>query len=103
MIVQNKIKKLQLLKTKKGRLKENLYIIEGMRCVKSYIENSTLVKEVFITQSFNKTDKTIIKLCDKNKITFSKISENDMKKLSGTITPPGVYGVCQLKDEHSLD
>ncbi len=103
MIAQNKIKKIQLLKTKKGRIKENLYIIEGMRCVKSYIKNSTLVKEVFITQSFNKTDKTIVKLCNKNKIIHSIISDNDMKKLSSTITPPGVYGICQLKDEHSLD
>ena len=103
MIIQNKIKKIQLLKTKKGRIKENLYVIEGMRCIKSFIENSTFVKEIFITQSFNKTNKTIIDLCDKNKITFSIISDNDMRKLSGTVTPPGIYGVCQLKDEHSLD
>ncbi len=103
MIAQNKIKQIQLLKTKKGRKKENLYIIEGMRCIKSHIENSNLVKEIFLTQSFTKMNKTIIKLCDKNKITFSIISDKDMKKLSDTITPPGVYGVCQLNDKHNLD
>ncbi len=103
MITQNKIKLIKFLKTKKGRIKENLYIIEGMRCIKSYIKNSTLIKEIFITKSFTKTDKTIIKLCNKNKITFSIISDKDMKKLSDTITPPGVYGICQLKNKHSLD
>ena len=103
MITQNKIKQIQLLKTKKGRIKENLYIIEGMRCIKSYVKNSTLIKEIFITESFTKTDKTIIKLCNKKKITFSMISDKDMKKLSDTITPPGVYGVCQFKNKHSLD
>ena len=103
MITQNKIKQIQLLKTKKGRIKENLYIIEGMRCIKSHIKNSTLVKEIFLTESFTKTDKSIIKLCNKNKITFSMVSDKDMKKLSDTISPPGVYGVCRLKDKNSLD
>ena len=103
MISQNKIKKINHLKTKKGRTKEKLYIIEGIRCVKSYIDNSASVKEVFFTRSFISTDNNIIELCDKNKIAYSIISEIEMKQLSDTITPSGVFGICKLKNKHSLD
>ena len=103
MISQDRLKQIQHLKTKKGRTKEKLYIIEGSRCVKSYINNSSLVKEIFLSQTFVKTDKTIIELCENNQIIFSIISDKEIKKLSDTITPSGVFGVCELKSQRSLD
>ena len=103
MISQDRLKQIQHLKTKKGRTKEKLYIIEGSRCVKSYINNSSLVKEIFLSQTFVKTDKTIIELCENNQIIFSIISDNEIKKLSDTITPSGVFGICELKSQRSLD
>ena len=103
MINQDKLKQIQHLKTKKGRTKEKLYIIEGSRCVKSYINNSSLVKEIFLSQTFVKTDKKIIELCEKNGIIFSIISDKEIKKLSDTITPSGVFGTCELKSQRSLD
>ena len=103
MISQDTFKKIQHLKTKKGRTKNKEYIIEGIRCVKSFIENSTLVKEIFLSQSFVKTDKIIIKLCEKNKLAFSIITDEEIKKLSDTITPSGVLGICELKNYPGLD
>ena len=103
MISQDRLKQIQHLKTKKGRTKEKLYIIEGSRCVKSYINNSSLVKEIFLSQTFVKTDKTIIELCEKYQIIFSIISDKEIKKLSDTITPSGVFGICELKSQRSLD
>jgi len=103
MISQNRFKQIQRLKTKKGRTKANLYIIEGVRCVKSYIENSTLVKEIFFSQSFIKKHKSIIELCYKNKIMFSIISDKEMEQLSDTITPSGVFGIGRYKNQDSLD
>jgi len=103
MISQDRLKQIQHLKTKKGRTKEKLYIIEGSRCVKSYINNSSLVKEIFLSQTFVKTDKTIIELCEKNQIIFSIISDKEIKKLSDTITPSGVFGICELKSQRSLN
>ena len=35
MISQKKIKQIQSLKTKKGRTIEGLFLIEGLRCIKS--------------------------------------------------------------------
>ena len=103
MISQEKFKQIQYLKTKKGRTKEKLYIIEGARCIKSFIENGTIVKEIFLSQSFVKTDKKIIELCDKNKIPFTIISNKEIMKLSNTITPSGALGICKLKIKSSLD
>jgi len=103
MISQDKFKQIQCLKTKKGRTKEKLYIIEGAKCIKSFIENDTIVKEIFLSQSFVKSDKKIIELCDKNNIAFSIISNKEIKKLSDTITPSGVLGICKLKIKSSLD
>ena len=88
---------------KKGRTKEKLYIIEGDRCIKSFIESSTVVKEIFLSQSFIKSDKKIIELCDKNKIEFSIISDKEIKKLSDTISPSGILGICKLKYKSSLN
>ena len=103
MMSQDKFKQIQRLKTKKGRTKEKLYIIEGARCIKSFIENGTIVKEIFLSKSFVKTNKKIIELCGKNKIAFSIISNKELKKLSETITPSGVLGICKLKIKSSLD
>ena len=103
MISKDRFKLIQHLKTKKGRIKEKLYIIEGIRCVKSYIENSALVEIVFLGQSFVKTNNNMIELCDKNQIEFSVISDEKIKKLSDTITPSGILGICKLKNESILD
>jgi len=103
MTIQDKFKLIKRLKTTKGRIKEKHFIIEGDRCVKSFIENSILVEEVFLGKSFVKTDNKIIELCKKNKIEFSIISDEEIKKISDTITPSGILGICKLKNESSLN
>ena len=50
MISQNKIKQIQSLKTKKGRTKEGLFLVEGVRCISSYLEHSNNLKELFIAR-----------------------------------------------------
>ena len=52
MISDNRTKQILSLKTKKGREKEKLFIIEGTRCVQSYINSSNLVKEIFMNKDF---------------------------------------------------
>tara|TARA_Y100001968_G_C19444580_1_gene764557 strand:+ start:1326 stop:2075 length:750 start_codon:yes stop_codon:yes gene_type:complete len=103
MISQKKLKQIENIKTKKGRAKEGLYIIEGTRCVRSYIENSSLVDEIFLSQSYVKIGKKIIELCNKNEIIYSIISDTEMKQLSDTTTPPGILGVCIFNNQTSLD
>ena len=103
MISRNRIKQILSLKTKKGREKEQLFIIEGARCVKSYINNSNLVKEIFMNKDFSMMNKTILQLCDKQNIVYSVIPNKDMKNLSNTITPSGIIGICVFKPMPSFD
>ena len=103
MISRNKIKQILSLKTKKGREKEKLFMIEGARCVQSYINSSNLVKEIFMNKDFAKINRGIIQLCDKQNIIYHVISNKDMKNLSDTKTPSGIIGICIYKSLPSLD
>ena len=64
MISHNRIKQILSLKTKKGREKEKLFIIEGSRCVQSYINSSNLITEIFMNKDFAMINRKIMRLCD---------------------------------------
>ena len=97
MISQNKIKQIQSLKTKKGRTKEGLFLVEGVRCISSYLEHSDDLKELFIARSFTSINKNIINFCKKKNIPYTIISDKVMKSISDTKNPPGVLGISELK------
>ena len=105
MISQNRIKQIQSLKTKKGRTKEGLFLVEGVRCISSYLEHSDDLIELFIAESFTSINKNIINLCKKKNIPHTIISDKVMKSISDTKNPPGVLGISELKPptEMNLD
>jgi len=103
MISHNRIKQIKSLKTNKGRKKEQLFIIEGSRCVQSYINNSNLVKEIFMTEYFSTANGKILKECNKKNIVYTIVSDRDMKNLSDTKTASGIIGTCMFKPLPSLD
>tara|TARA_Y100000591_G_scaffold186627_1_gene161117 strand:- start:28 stop:777 length:750 start_codon:yes stop_codon:yes gene_type:complete len=96
MISNNKIKQIQSLKTKKGRIKEGLFLIEGVRCIRSFLDNSDDLIELFIVESFTSVNENIIKLCEKKNIPHTKISDKIMKTISDTKTPSGVLGISKF-------
>ena len=96
MISQNKIKKIQSLKTKKGRIKEGLFLVEGVRCINTFLEHSNHIKELFICRSFYSTSKNIISLCKEKNIPYSTISDKIMKAISNTKTSQGVLGISEF-------
>ena len=103
MISHNRIKQILSLKTKKGRNKEKLFIIEGSRCVQSFINSSNLVKEIFMNKDFAIINKKMLQLCDKQNIVYSVVPDKDMKNLSDTKTPSGIIGICMFKSLPSLN
>jgi len=103
MISHNRIKQIQSLKTKKGRSKEKLFIIEGARCVHSYINNSNLVNELFMSKHFSTINRKMIELCDKQNIDYTVVTDKDMKNLSDTKTPSGILGICAFQPQPSLN
>ena len=103
MISPNRIKQILSLKTNKGRKKEQLFIIEGARCVQSFINNSNLVKEIFMNKNFAMINKKMMQLCDKQNIIYSVVPDKDIKNLSDTKTPSGIIGICMFKPLPSID
>ena len=67
MLSVKRLKQIQLLKTKKGRFKEKLFLIEGKRSVENYILKSNLVEEIVISDSEIRYNKPIIDLCIQKK------------------------------------
>ena len=51
MLRLNSVKKIQSLKTKKGRDAEKLFLIEGKRSVEEYLLKSDLINEVLVSES----------------------------------------------------
>ena len=103
MISQNKIKQIQSLKTKKGRTKEGLFLVEGVRCISSYLEHSDDLKELFIARSFTSINKNIITSCKKKNIPNSIISDKVMKSISDTKNPPGILGISEFTPPPKMD
>ena len=96
MLSAKRLKQIQLLKTKKGRLKENLFLIEGKRSVENYILKSDLVQEIIISDLEIESNKYIIELCNRKKINLLTAPKKIISKLSDTKTPSGILGICKI-------
>ena len=68
MLSANRLKQFQSLKTKKGRLKENLFLIEGKRSLKEYLQKSKLLEHVIITDSEASLNTDLLNLCNEKKV-----------------------------------
>ena len=103
MLSVKRLKQIQLLKTKKGRLKEKLFLIEGKRSVENYILKSNLVEEIIISDSEIGCNKPIIDLCIQKKIKLITVSNKIISKLSDTKTPSGLIGICKILTPEKID
>lgn len=98
-----KIKNIKKLYNKKDRIKENKYIIEGIKIVEeAYLANQAfdsiiICLDIYNNVGINKsvTDKLINEL--EEKITY--VSENVFKSLSDTVTPQGIMAVLKINED----
>lgn len=91
MISKNEIKYIQSLHSKKNREEDGLFIIEGIKLVTEFISQSKFtVKEVFATSEYINNHKSNLV---NNKITFTEISEEDLKKISLQSSPNQVLAI----------
>lgn len=87
---ENKIYKLtKLLKTAKGRNEKNMFIIEGMRCVRDALSKNADIEYIIIKEEtpFDLDTKLPV-------FTFAK---KLFDELSDTVTPQGVIALCRIK------
>ena len=99
----NNIKKIQSLNSKKGRLKNNLFLIEGRRLIESALLNHSKIRSIYFTEKFQKNNTLIIKKIKKLKIINKKISNKNLKKITFTDNPSGIIGLVLLEKETELN
>ena len=97
MISKTDIKKLSKLSTKKGRNKYNLYLIEGLRIIRSALRVQTKINRIFVTARFEESvDYQLISNRFNQILKPEIIDEKTMKQITQTVTPSGVLAVCSL-------
>lgn len=93
MISKNQIKHIQSLHSKKNRVEEGLFIIEGIKLITEFIgQQKFTVKEVFATTEYISNHQSIL---ETNKINYSEISLEELKKISLQTTPNQVLAIVK--------
>ena len=95
MISQSDIKRICSLKNNKGRREHNQFLIEGYLLVKTYLESQAEMVGVYYTKSFKQHHKSFISLSKGSEYSPVLINEKLMSKLSDTVTPSGIIGICK--------
>lgn len=85
------IKYLFKLKEKKFRNQEKKFIIEGYHLVKEAYKTNVL-KEILVTNEIN----------EYNDIPKIKVTEPIINKLSTTVNPQNILGICEIKDNKEI-
>jgi len=97
MISKTDIKKLSKLSTKKGRNKYNLYLIEGLRIIRSALRAQAPINRIFVTARFEESvDYQSISNRFNKMLKPEIIDEKTMKQITQTVTPSGILAVCSL-------
>jgi len=97
MISKTDIKQLSRLSTKKGRNESGLYLIEGLRIIRSALRAQAPINRIFITARFQENVDYQSMSNRFNKVLKPElIDKKTMKKITQTVTPSGILAVCSL-------
>ena len=101
MLSKNKIALINSLKSKKGRLKNNLFIAEGSKLFDEMLHSSFKTKFVFGKKDWLSK---IENHHENSECEYFHIEENEMKKVSSLTSPQEVLALVEIpkfKYEHS--
>lgn len=88
-------KKLLALTTEKGREREGKFLGEGVHVVQELVSNHReLVMGVYVTEAFN--DEALIEQINEAEIRLNVLTDEQMKRLSSTMTTQGVIAVARI-------
>ena len=97
MISKTDIKQLSWLSTKKGRNESDLYLIEGLRIIRSALRAQAPINRIFVTARFQESIDYQSMSNRFNKVLKPElIDEKTMKQITQTVTPSGILAVCSL-------
>ena len=87
---------MQSLRQKKYRKKYRNFVVEGVRSIRSAFEDRAQFESIFFRDNFDTERIPHLKQVDRNII--YRVSDNTMKKLSNTSSPPGILAVSKLPE-----
>ena len=103
MISKTKIKQLSRLSTKKGRNEYGLYLIEGLRIIRSALRAKVPINRIFVTARFEKSvDYQSISNRFNKALKPEFIDEKTMKQITQTVNPSGILAVCSIPRKTKL-
>lgn len=91
-----KIKRLISLKQKKVRLKENLFLIEGIKSVKEAVISSVKVNSVYVSELFYRNNQEYILEMEEKRLAVFCIKESLFVKCSSLKTPQGILIAMEI-------
>ncbi|MBP0979765.1 MAG: RNA methyltransferase [Oscillospiraceae bacterium] len=92
-----------LVKDKKTRQKQGLFVIEGLKIILEAKKTNIKIKTILLTEKFFKKNKSRLKNILDNTLEIIIITENISKKISSNVTPQEVFAVCQIPETKLLD
>jgi RNA methyltransferase, TrmH family len=100
MISKSQIKQVSALHLKKYREEEKLFIAEGKKIAVELVKQSpALVNHVYATTEFISENTNLL---HSSNVSFTEISEVELKKISTQTTPNAVLVVCRYPDHEKI-
>lgn len=99
-----RLKNILKLKQKKYRIKEDRFILEGIRNVEEILQSGLKIFSVLYTEKLlqNKRGLELYKSVEKQNIERIKVTDNELENISHITTPQGILAICQ-KFHHDFD
>lgn len=95
----NYIKWVRSLKTKKGRIQEGKFIIEGIKLLKEAMNSCIPIHSVLVDKSFL-TSGDLIQQLERNNVPIYLVSPQVMKSVTDTQTPQGIAAVLPVLNRY---
>lgn len=92
MLSKNQIKQIHRLKQKKHRLQHKLFVVEGIKTIKEFLQSPFILHMLYTTESFN--------IDAKNQ---EIISETELKRISFLKTPNKALAVFEVPNTKPID
>ena len=94
MINKKTYKIIKSLKNRKFRYAQKRFIVEGLRLIKTILENGGFLETVLFTKAFKAKNLEFINQIDSDML--FDVSEKEMKDLSNMITPSGILAISKF-------
>lgn len=100
MITKNELKYYASLLVKKNRDAENKFLAEGIKIIEEALFSDYVCEAILATNELIENERELIRHVEKKKIKLFIVKNNEIDKLSNTVTPQGIVGVFKYPGDH---